>query len=119
MVALAGVGGGLHLAQEGVHLRGGQAAAGPDRAVAGQGRADLLQPLAQGQGLACLRQVIGDVADQAGHVGLAQQGRGLPHQDGAGTKGLHHQAQGLELTGSGGDPLGLCRVQLHHLGQEQ
>ena len=45
MVALAGVGGGLHLAQEGVHLLHGQAPAGAHGAVAGQGAADFLQLL--------------------------------------------------------------------------
>ena len=119
MVALAGIGGDLHLAQQGVHLRGCEAATGADRAVAGQGRAHLLQALTQGQGLARLGQVVGDVADQARHVGLAQQGGGLAHQDGAGAEGLHHQAQGLQLLRPAGDALGLRRVQLHHLGQEQ
>ncbi len=87
--------------------------------MAGHGAADLFQPLLERQGLAVLRQVVGDVADQAGDVCLAQDGRGLADQDGAGAEGLDHQAQGLEFFGPCGDPLGLGGVEFDHFGQQQ
>jgi hypothetical protein len=120
VVALARVGRGLHLAQQGVHLRA-PFSRRPARtaAVAGHGGADLFQPLLQGQGLAVLGQVVGDVADQAGGVGLAQQGRGLADQHGAGAEALDDQAQGRQFVGAGDDALGLGGVQLDHLGQQQ
>ena len=48
MVALAGVRRGLHFAEEGVHLRGGENAAGADATVAGHGAADLAEPFGAG-----------------------------------------------------------------------
>lgn len=65
MVALARMRGGLHLAEQGVHLGGAEDAAGADAAVAGHGAADLGHPLLQRQGGAVFGQVVGDVADQA------------------------------------------------------
>src|SRR5262249_33953618 len=55
MVALAGMGRGFHLAQQGVHLLAIQAASGPHAGVAGQGAGHLFQPLLQGQRIAGLR----------------------------------------------------------------
>src|SRR6185437_4447530 len=52
VIALATIGGGLHLAQQGVHLGGVQAIPGADARMAGQGAADMLDPLLQGQRVA-------------------------------------------------------------------
>ena len=49
MVALARARRNLHLAQECVHLGDGQYAAGADRAVAGDGRRDMVELVAQAQ----------------------------------------------------------------------
>ena len=68
---------------------------------------------------AVLGEVVGDVADQARRVGLAQQGRDLAHQDRAGAERLDHQAQRGQFLGAGDDALGLGGVQLDHLGQQQ
>ena len=87
--------------------------------MAGHGGAHLFQPFLQRQGLAVLGQIVGDIADQAGDVSLAQQGRGFADQDRAGTKGLNHQAQRRQFVGTGGDPLGLGGIELDHLGQQQ
>ena len=83
---------------EGGQGRPRQAAAGADRAVAGHGGADVLQPFLERQRLAVLGQVVGDVADQARGVGLAQQGRHLAHQNGAAAERLfqRHVAPALE-----------------------
>src|SRR6185369_9227712 len=47
VVALAGVRRGFHLAEQGVHLGRGEPAARADRAMAGHGRADVLEPFLQ------------------------------------------------------------------------
>ena len=58
MIALTGVGRGLHLEQQGVHFGGGKDAAGADTAVAGHGAADLGHALFQRQGGAVTRQAL-------------------------------------------------------------
>ena len=71
------------------------------------------------QGLAVFGQIVGDVADQALNVGIAQHGRGLAHQDGAGAEGLDDQAHLGQFLGARGDALGLGGVQIDHLGRQQ
>ena len=49
MVALAGIGGDFHLAQQRVHFGEGQDAAGADAVMAGEGASDMIEPFAQRQ----------------------------------------------------------------------
>ena len=59
MVALAGVGGGFHFAQQGVHFGDAEDAPGAHGAVAGHGRADLFEALLEGQGVVEFGEIVG------------------------------------------------------------
>ena len=80
VVALAGIGRRLHLAQQRVHLLGLEAAAGAHRAVAGHGGGDVHQAPLERQRLVPFRHVIGEVVHEGLGVDLAEQRRGLAHR---------------------------------------
>ncbi len=65
VVALAGMGRGLHLAQQGIHLGEVEAPAGAHAAVAGERAADLLQPLLEAEGRAEFGDLVGEIAAPA------------------------------------------------------
>src|SRR5260221_12435398 len=63
VIAFAGVGGRFHFAQERVHLRRLQAAAGAHGAVAGLGRGDALELVPERRRLVPFRELLGEGAD--------------------------------------------------------
>ena len=64
-------------------------------------------------------EVVGDVADQALDIGVAQQGRGFADEDGAGAEGFDDQTQLGQFVGAGGDAVGFRRIEFDHLGRQQ
>ena len=60
MIALAAMGGNLHLAQQGVHLGDREDAAGADRAVAGHGGGDMIELVAQAEGVVEGGELVGE-----------------------------------------------------------
>ena len=119
MVALAGVGGGFHLAEQGVHLGGRKHATGADAAVAGHGAADLAEAFAEGQGCTVLGQVVGDVADEALYVCVAQQRGCFADQHGTRAEGFDDQAELGQFVGAGADALGFGGIQFDDFGRQQ
>src|SRR5579883_1807869 len=119
VIALAAVGRRLHLAQQRVHLGRREAASGAHAAVAGERAAELLELLLEGEGLAELRQLIGEVAHQTGNVDLAEERGHLAHDHGAGAKRLDHEAELGEFLGPRREPLHRGLLELDHLGDEQ
>src|SRR6185503_12367798 len=72
MVALARSGRDFHLAQQGIHFGDRQDPAGADRAMAGDGRGDMVELVAQAERSAELGELAGEVTDEAGNVRLAE-----------------------------------------------
>jgi len=60
--------------------------------------------------------VLGEVAQQALHVDLAQQRRRLAHRHRARAEVLDHQAEAGKLAGARGEPRGIGLVELDDLG---
>jgi hypothetical protein len=87
VVALAGMGRRLHLAQERVHLLGAHPAAGADGAVAGHAAEDRVDPGLQRGGRPRVVQLVEDVAQDRLGVDLAEDRRGFAHGDVPGPKG--------------------------------
>ena len=92
VVALAGVGSGFHLTQQGVHFFGTQFAAGADGVVAGHGGEHVVDAVLDAGGDAELAQLIRHVAHDAGNIRLADGGGDLADDDGAIAKRLEHEA---------------------------
>ncbi|MNT36655.1 hypothetical protein D3C72_1727540 [compost metagenome] len=65
------------------------------------------------------RQVVGDVADQALNIGVAQKRRRFADQHGAHPEGLDDQTHLGQFLGLGGDALGLGGVQFDHFGRQE
>ena len=80
----------LHLAQQRVHFGDREDAPGADRAVAGDGRGDMVELVAQAQRPAKLGDFRGEIGEQAGGVGLAERG-------GHGADQHRRRAEPLEL----------------------
>ena len=75
MVALARARRDFHLAKQRVHLGDGQHAPCPDRAVAGDGRGDEVELVAQRERTTELGDFARKVGQQARAIGLAERGR--------------------------------------------
>src|SRR3546814_9279034 len=73
MIALPGMGRRLHLPQQRVHLGRRQPPSGAHAAMAGHGAADLAQPLLERERSPEFGDLVGEILDQALHVGLAEQ----------------------------------------------
>ena len=86
VIALAGIGCPLHLAQQRIHLGRLEPAPGAHRAVTGHRRRDLHQAALEGQGLVPFAHMLGEVAHQAGAVDLAEQRRRLAQRHRAGAE---------------------------------
>ena len=119
MVALAGMGGGLHLAQQGVHLVGFQSAPGSHRAVAGHSGTHVLEAFLEAQRIPHCGDLTYQVAHQPGNIHLAQQGRGLAHHNRAGTERLQHQPEGGQFLRPRYQGGGGVLIEFYHLGDEQ
>ncbi|GCC48542.1 hypothetical protein chiPu_0032886 [Chiloscyllium punctatum] len=119
VVALAGVRRVFHLAQQRVHLFRLEASPGADRAVAGHGGGDMHQAALQRQRLVPLGHVFGEVAQQAGRVGLAEQRGRLAHGDGAGTEGVDRKPERGQLLGTIVQLLDGGLVEFDDLGDQQ
>src|SRR5712671_4041683 len=68
VIALAAVGGRLHLAQQRVHLGRREVAPGAHAGMAGEGAADGLDPLLQGQRIAPFGELVSEVAHQRADI---------------------------------------------------
>ena len=102
-----------------IHFLAGEAAAGTHRAVTGDGAANLFQPFLQRQRFIKFRKIVGQVADEARHVELAEDGRHLAHDDGAGAERLNHEAEFGEFASAGGKARRLGLVEFDHFGNQQ
>ncbi len=109
----------LHLAEQRVHFRRVEAAAGAHAAMAGERAADLLEPLAQRQRRSPFGELVGKVADQPDQVGLAEQRRRLAHHHGAGAERLQHQAELGQLVRPRREARHRRFLELDHLGDQQ
>src|SRR5690606_28545825 len=118
MIALAGMGRRLHLAEQRVHLLARQPPPGTHAAVAGERAAYRLQPLAQANSLAELGKVVGDVTDQRLYVRLAEQRRHFAHHYRPGTEWLHRKTELGELLRPRQKPGPCVLLQLDHLGDQ-
>ena len=78
VVALAGARRHFHLAQQGVHLGDRQDAAGADGVVAGDGRGDMGELVAEAERSAELGDFPREVGEKAGSVRLAERGGNGP-----------------------------------------
>src|SRR6185436_6997365 len=105
VVALAAMGGDLHLAQQGVHLGDREQTAGADGAVAGHGRSDMVEPFLQGQRLVEGGELVGEVGDQAPDVTGAEHGRGGPDEDRLRAEAFQLEAHFGELGDARLDPV--------------
>ena len=119
VIALAGMGRGFHLAQQGVHLLGIQPPSGAHAHVAGQGAGHLLQPFLQRQRIAGLGDLVGQVAHQPLHVQLAQHGGDFAHHHRIGAEFLDHQPQLGQFGGAARHARHFRRVEVHHFGDQQ
>ncbi len=100
VIALAGIRRVFHLAQQRVHLLRLEAAAGAHRAVAGHGGRDMHQAALQRQRLVPFRHVLGEIAQQRGGIGLAEQRRRLAHRDRAGAEGFDREPERRQFLGA-------------------
>ena len=98
---------------------GVEPAPGPHAAVAGHGRQHVVEPLGDDEAPLPLGKLVGEVAQQPLDVALAEQRRDLAHDDRGGAEGLDHEAEPLEVLGSGAEPLGALGVELDHFGDQQ
>ena len=96
MVALATALGLLHVTQQGVHFRQGQAAIGTYRTVTGHGAQQLVEVRLNAVAGAIFEQVGQHVADQPRGLGLLEQRRNLPDGQGFRAQALQLEAQLLE-----------------------
>lgn len=93
MAALSAVRRGLHLAEEGVHLRDAQGHPGAHARVAGEGAANMVDALAQGEPFAELGDLVGEIAQELRQIEIAQQGRRLADDDDAGAESLEDSVE--------------------------
>ena len=100
VVALAGAGRGLHLAQQRVHLLG-RRAGGPRARCRGRPWSSTRPPAAPRAGCPALAERLArKIAHQALDVGVAEQRRHLAHQHGAGPERLQRQAPARQVAGA-------------------
>ncbi len=119
MVALAAVRRDNHFAEEGVHLGHRQRAAGADAAVAGHGRGDLVEAFLEAQRLVEGGEFVGEVADQALDVALAERRRHRADQHSGRAEPLEVEAETGEFGGARLQPVARRFVELDHFGQQQ
>jgi hypothetical protein len=80
VIALARTRCDFHLAEQRVHLDDREDAAGADRAVAGDGRGNEVELVAQAERIAELGDLRGEVGEQARGISLAERGRHRPNK---------------------------------------
>src|SRR6478735_8056183 len=97
MIALAGIGRALHLAQQRVHLLRLEPSSRAYRAVTSHGGRDLHEAALERQRLVPLAHVLGEVTHEAGAVDLAEERRRLAQRHRAGTEGFEHEPVAREL----------------------
>ncbi len=112
MVALAGAGRALHLAQQRVHFLGLELAARAHRMMAGDGREAMVEPALQRQRAVLGGEIVGEIAQQRGHVGLGDQRRRLAQQDRAGAEAFDDEAELFERAGMFDEPRGGVRIEI-------
>ena len=120
VIALAGMGRDLHLAEQGVHLGDRQHAAGADRAVAGHGRGDVVEPLLEAERLVEGGELVGEVGDQALDVAAAPSIAGVARTSIArGPKRSSSRPISASSASARLEPVAGGLVELDHLGEEQ
>lgn len=92
MVALSGMFGSLHVAQQPVHLVNVQPAAGAHRTVTGNCRANRMQFVGQRETLSPLSHFAGQIANQRLYVTIAEQCRNFTDNNRRRTELLNGQA---------------------------
>ena len=120
VVALAGMGRGLHLAQHRRPFPARQAPAGATEPWQAMVPTHVFQAVIQRERLA--RHSASSSArsrTSPANIHLAQQRRRLAHQNGAGAEAFQHQPQLAPVPPPGPEPGGGGLVQLHHFGQKQ
>ena len=93
MIALAGMWGDFHFAEQGVHFGDREDAARADRAVAGHGAGDGIDAFFQRQRFAERGKFVGEVSDQTSDVGLSQHRRHTAHEHRGGAKAFEVEAE--------------------------
>ncbi len=85
MIALGGVGRGLHFPEQCVHLIQAHGPPGTHAAVAGHGRANRVEPRLDAAGFA-FAEFLHEIADQRLQIAMAQERRRFAHDHGAGSE---------------------------------
>ena len=119
MIALPGMRGGLHLAQQGIHFFCIQPPASAHRPAAGHISHHLFEPFSQGQSGLIFGKIVSEIADQAGNIHLSEQGRRGAHANRAQPEGLNFKTKLGELIGPGQDARRLILAKLDHIRDQQ
>lgn len=119
VIALPGAGRRLHLAKQGVHLLGAQAAAGAHGAVAGHGGGQIFEPPCKSTGRVPFRKLVGKLPHQSGGVHLAEHCRRFADGDRRRAEALDGQPEPRELLGMRHQPVAIVFRQADDLRNEQ
>ncbi len=119
MVALAGARRHLHLAQQCVHFGDREHPPRPNRAVAGDSRGDMVEPVAQAERAAKLGDFGSEIGEQAGDIGLTERRRHRAHQDRGRPESLDLEAEVRKIGLRGFQPVAFRLVELDHLREQQ
>ena len=87
--------------------------------MAGHGRRDAVEPRLQRVDGVVVGDLVGEVADQRLHIGLAEHGRRLAHRDRAGPEALDAEAEAAQRLGMRGEPRRVVLGQVDDLRQKQ
>ena len=87
--------------------------------MAGHGRGDAVEPGLQRVDGVVVGDLVGEVADQRLHIGLAEHGRRLAHRDRARAEALDAEAEAPERLGMRGEPRHVVLGQVDDLRQKQ
>ena len=116
MIALAGEGLLLHVAEQRVHLNGIEAASGAHAAMACHGGEHMVETFRNNKAPLPFGKLVGEIVHQPLDIGLAKQCRNFAHDQRGFAEALNHAAETLEVFGRSNEPSGSLGVKLDDLG---
>ena len=119
MIALAGIGGGLHLAKQRIHLGIIELTTSPHRSVAGDRRQHMRDPVFQRAAPSHLDKLFGDIPHQKGRIRRAKKRGNTSYQNAAVAKPFDFKPEAGQKFGLGKDRLSLVSSQIDNIRYQQ